>query len=254
MHSRFSGPKTTSHIVNDSQEASASSKSLPLHSCDLFFYGGMGIIGMNSKDHSWLNWNGEILPMKQAGRSKFLITGVGRHTGKIVRFRKGGKGNPYVFIETTPKTEKVITPVAFKAVQPGPWNVGSAESARITEIEILKLQRDLPIGQILDAQGTYISTKGAKGAPPITIGIDEAMGTISVMSEERLDAQGHPIEIPMTISSSKNGVDGQLNELWLIGNFMRVPLYQLKLSKQDSGKWMLEVIDFSSKDSVDKML
>jgi hypothetical protein len=33
-----------------------------------------------------------------------------------------------------------------------------------------------------------------------------------------------------------------------------VPLYQLKLSKQDSGKWMLEVIDFSSKDSVDEML
>jgi hypothetical protein len=79
-------------------------------------------------------------------------------------------------------------------------------------------------------------------------------GTIKVRSIERLDSEGLPIEVPMTISSSKTDTDGHLNELWLVGSFMRVPLYQLKLSKQDSGKWMLEVIDFSSKDSVDEML
>ena len=65
---------------------------------------------------------------------------------------------------------------------------------------------------------------------------------------------GHPIKIPMTISSNKTDSNGNLNELWLVGSFMRVPLYQLKLSKQASGLWMLEVIDFSSKDSVDKIL
>lgn len=253
MHSRFAGPRTAFAVVKNPQKASDLFSSCPLHSCDLFFYGGMGIIGMNSKDPKWLNWNGEILPMEQFGKNKFLIIGDGRHAGKTVRFGRGGKGNSYVFIETTPKTEKVITPIAFKLVQPGPWRVGSAESARISEIETLKLQRDLPLREILDAQGTYISTRGAEGAPPITIGIDEGTGTVNLSSEERLDAEGRPIEIPMTISSSKS-IDGQLNELWLVGNFMRVPLYQLKLSKQDSGKWSLEVIDFSSKDSVDQLL
>ena len=144
------------------------------------------------------------------------------------------------------KQKKVVTPVAFKAVQPaGPWQPGSAESARISEIETLKLQQDLPLGEILEANGIYVSTKGAEGAPPITLSIDETAGTIKVRSIERLDSEGLPIEVPMTISSSKTNTDGHLNELWLVGNFMRVPLYQLKLSKQDSGKWMLEVIDFS---------
>lgn len=255
MHSRFAAPRIPASATIDSQKASESLATLPLHSCDLFFYGGMGIIGMDSKNPKWLNWNGEILPMEQVGKNKFLITGDGPHAGKAVRFGKGGKGNPYVFIETTPKTEKVVTPVAFKAVQPaGPWQPGSAESARISEIETLKLQQDLPLGEILEANGIYVSTKGAEGAPPITLSIDETAGTIKVRSIERLDSEGLPIEVPMTISSSKTDTDGHLNELWLVGNFMRVPLYQLKLSKQDSGKWMLEVIDFSSKDSVDEML
>lgn len=139
-------------------------------------------------------------------------------------------------------------------MQPGPWNPGSAEAARISEIETLKLQQDLPLGEILDANGVYVSTKGAEGAPPITLSIDEASGIIKVRSIERLDSEGRPIEVPMTISSSKTDSDGHLDELWLVGSFMRVPLYQLKLSKQASGQWMLEVIDFSSKDSVDKML
>lgn len=254
MHARFSVSKTSTLTVEDSQEIGEPLEGLPLHSCDLFFYGGMGIIGMDSKNPKWLNWNGEILPMKQIGKNKFLITGEGPHTGKVVRFGEGGKGNPYVFIETIPKTEKVITPIAFKAVQAGPWVVGSAESNRISEIETLKLQKNLPLGEILDAQGTYISTRGAEGAPPITFIIDEEAGVIKVKSEERTDAEGRPLEISMTVSSSKQGVDGHLNELWLVGNFMRVPLYQLKLSKQESGKWTLEVVDFSSKDSVDKML
>lgn len=254
MHSRFAGPKIRSPVVSDSKEASTSFVGFPLHSCDLFFYGGMGIIGINSKDPNCLNWNGEILPLEQLRKNQFLITGDGPHAGKMIRFGMGDKGNPYVFIETTPKTEKVIIPIAFKAVQHSPRQVGSAELARISEIETLKLQRDLPLREILDAQGTYISRRGAEGAPPITLVIDEATGTVSVRSVERLDAEGRPLEIPMTISSSTQGKDGQLNELWLVGNFMRVPLYQLKLSKQASGKWMLEVIDFASKDSVDTLL
>jgi D-alanyl-D-alanine carboxypeptidase len=254
MHARFSVSKTSTLTVEGAQEISEPLESLPLHSCNLFFYGGMGIIGMDSKNPKWLNWNGEILPMKQIGKNKFLITGEGPHADKVVRFGNGGKGNPYVFIETIPKTEKVITPIAFKAVQPGPWMVDSAESNKISEIETLKLQKNLPLGEILDAQGTYISTRGAEGASPITVIIDEEAGVIKVKSEERTDAEGAPLEISMTVSSSKQDSNGHLNELWLIGNFMRVPLYQLKLSKQESGKWMLEVLDFSSKDSVDKML
>ncbi len=254
MHSRFAAPRTSASATIDSEKASEPLASLPLHSCDLFFYGGMGIIGMDSKNSKWLNWNGEILPMERVGKNKFLITGDGPHAGKTVRFGKGGKGNSYVFIEAAPKTEKVITPIAFKAVQFGPWKPGSAEAARMSEIETLKLQQDLPLGEILDANGVYVSTKGAEGAPPITLSIDEASGTIKVRSIERLDSEGRPIEIPMTISSSKTDSDEHLNELWLVGSFMRVPLYQLKLSKQDSGQWMLEVVDFSSKDSVDEML
>jgi len=254
MHARFAASKAPALVVGALQEIVEPLESLPLHSCDLFFYGGMGIIGMEAKNSQWLNWNGEILPIKQVGKNKFLITGEGLHAGKVVRFGKGNKGNSYVFIETIPKTEKVITPIAFKAVLPGPWMVGSAESNRISEIETLKLQKSLPLGEILDAQGTYISTKGAKGASPITVIIDEETGDIKVKSEERTDAEGRPLEIPMTVSNSKQSIDGHLNELWLVGNFMRVPLYQLKLSKQESGEWMLEVVDFSSKDSVDKML
>jgi hypothetical protein len=117
----------------------------------------------------------------------------------------------------------------------------------------LKLQKDLPLGAIVDAQGTYVSTKGAEGASPITIIIDKDRGQIKVSSEERKDENKRPIEVPMAISKSKSP-DNQLNELWLIGNFMNVPLYQLKLSKQKSGDWVLEVVDFSSKDSVDTLL
>lgn len=255
MHSKFAGPRVASPILSDSQEASPPLETIPLHSCDLFFYGGMGIIGMSSKDPNpkWVNWNGEILPVRQIGKDKFLIVGDGRHAGKVVRFENGFKGNRYVFIETAPKTEKVIIPIAFKAVELDSGRDNSADEAKISEIETLKLQRGLPLGEILDAQGTYFSTKGAEGAPPITLVIHEETGAIIISSVERLDADGRPIEIPMTISNSKNGIDGHLNELWLIGNFMRVPLYQLKLSKQDSGEWMLEVVDFSSKDSVDEM-
>ena len=253
MHSRFAGSRTPVPVVSKPEQASASFESLPLHSCDLFFYGGMGIIGMNSEDPKWISWNGEILLMKQIGKDKFLITGDGRHAGKMVRFGKGGKGNPYVFIEMTPKTEKVIIPVAFKAVQPGPCEVGSAESARISEIETLKLQRGLPLEEILSAQGIYeISSLGAQGAYPITVAVDPDHGTITVSSQERLDLFEHPIEVPMTISSSKIGRDGRLSELCLIGNFMRVPMYQLKLLKEeDSGDWKLEYLDFTSKDSVE---
>jgi CubicO group peptidase (beta-lactamase class C family) len=249
MHNRLAGVKNTTNTTNNAQETSAPFESLPLHSCDLFFYGGRGIIGMNSKDPRWLNWNGEILPMQEIGKNIFRVTGDGPHAGKEIRLGKGDKGNPYLFIVTFPKTQKVIETVPFKSVQPG-----SSELSRINEIETMKLQRNLPLKEIRNAQGIYISTKGAEGAPPMTVVIDETNGTIKVSSKERLDAKGRPIEIPMTISSSKKGTDKQLNELWLIGNFMKVPLYQLKLSKEDTGEWMLEVVDFSSKDPVDKML
>lgn len=249
MHSRFASHKASSPFASSFREVSSPLESLPLHSCDRFFYGGMGIVGMNSEDPKWLNWNGEILPLEQVGKKKYLVAGDGRHAGKSVKFGKGGKGSQYVFIETTPKTEKVIKTDAFKAVQ-----TGSSESARVNEIETLKQQQNLALGEILDAQETYVSTKGAEGAPPITVSIDASTGTVKVSSEERIDSEGRPIDVPMTISGSKNDSAGHLNELWLIGNFVRVPLYQLKLSKLNSGKWMLEVIDFSSKDSVDKML
>lgn len=255
MHSRFTQPKTLSPIGSDSQEIGSALETFPLHRCDLFYYGGMGIIGMHSKDPKWLNWNGEILPLKQIGKDKFLVVGDTRHAGKVVKFGKGDKGSPYVFIETAPKTEKVIIPVAFKAVQPGSWKAGSTESARISEIETLKLQKDLPLEEILDAQGKYdISSLGAKGAAPIAVSIDPVRRTIKVSSQDRLDLETRvPIEVPMTISSSKTGSNGELSELLLIGNFMRVPLYQLKLSKQASGKWQLEVLDFTSKRSVETL-
>lgn len=255
IHNNLVGHQPSA-VVGNAVKAGPSPKGRPLHGCDRFFYGGMGIIGMSSMEPKWLNWNGEILPLERVeGKQEFLVVGNGPHAGKVFKIKKGGKGNQYAFIEVTPKTEKVVIPIAFKAVQPeAAGNLNSAESAKTREIQTLKLQRDLPLGGILDAQGTYVSTKGAQGAPPISVVIDKAKNTIKVSSVGRLGADGRPIEIPMTISNSKKDTKGRLNELWLVGSFMRVPLYQLKLSKQESGKWKLEVVDFSSKDSVDDML
>ncbi len=126
--------------------------------------------------------------------------------------------------------------------------------ARLEEIETLKRQRNLPLASILDAQDTYESTRGGDGAPPITLSIDPDHGSINVSSPERLDSAGEPSSIPMTITKSNMSQNGQLNELWMVGNFMQVPLYQLKLSKNSSDAWKLEVVDFASKDSVDELL
>lgn len=249
MHARFARPKTSSvPVVTDPYKVSTSYTGLPLHSCNVFYYGIMGIIGMHSDERKWVNWNGEILPIKQIGKNKFLIVANEQHAGKIVEFVKGHKGNPYILIETTPSTQKVINPIAFRGVTP----IGA--KSQIDEIETLKLQRNLPLEGILDAQTTYVSTLGARGALPTTVTIDPDQRTIKVSSQERLDPDGHPLEIPMTISRSEIGPDEQLNELWLIGNFMRVPVYQLKLSKQESGVWKVQVVDFASKEAVDTML
>lgn len=247
MRSKFTAHKPSSSLVLEEEEISASSTRLLLHSCPVFYYGGMGIIGMDPGELKWINWNGETLPMKKAGKNKYLITGDNPHAGKTVRFGVGGKGNSYIFIEEVPKTEKVIIPVAFKMV-------GSTETARLEEIETLKLQRDLPLSSILGAQGTYVSTHVGGGPPPFTVSIDPVLGTINVSSQERLDSDGNPLVIPMTISKHQTDQEGQLSELWLVGNFIKVPLFQLKLSKHGSGGWQLEFVDFASKESVDTLL
>lgn len=246
MHQRFTPPKS-SVSVSSRQEVSPAVKGLPLHSCDSFYYGGMGIIGLNSKDPTWINWNGEILPLKKADKDKFVIVGENPHAGKMIKFGTGGKGNQYVFIEETPKTQKTINPIAFKAVE------GSSDKSKVAEIEHLKRQKGFPLEEILGAQGTYdVSSLGAQGCPPISVRIDPEHGVI-VRSQERLDASGHPMEVPMTISNSKRDPQGQLNEVWLVGSFMRVPLYQLKLVKDASQKWTLQVVDFASKDTVETL-
>jgi len=247
MRSKFTAHKSSMSLVLEQEEINASSTGLPLHSCPVFYYGGMGIIGMNPAEPKWVNWNGEILPLKNAGKNKFLITGDNHHSGKNVRFRVGGKGNSYIFIEEAPKTEKVIIPIAFKMVI-------STEMARLEEIETMKLQKDLPLSSIVGAQGTYVSTHIGGGPPPFTVSIDPVSGTINVSSQERLDSDGNPLVIPMTISKHQTDQDGQLSELWLVGNFIKVPLFQLKLSKQSSGAWQLEFVDFASKNSVDTLL
>ncbi len=222
-------------------EPAESAQGLPLEKCDRFYYGGFGIVGIKSDAPGWINWNGEVLPVKETGKNRFVITGT-EHKGKAVIFNTGYKGNPYLFIEERPKIEKVIIPIAFKAVSP-------ADKARFEEIEALKREKDFSAAEVAAAQGTYASTMGAEGMPPITLKIEG--GAIKVSSQERLDDKGKPLEIPMTVAKSVRDQSGNLSELWLVGSFMRVPLFQLKLIKQP--QWELKVVDFTSKDEVDTL-
>ena len=80
--------------------------------------------------------------MEQVGKNKFLIwETAGTRQRSVERFGKGGKGNPYVFIETSPKTERLIGSNAFKAVSLAHGRLVQQNPLGSSEMETLKLQR-----------------------------------------------------------------------------------------------------------------
>lgn len=241
MHHKFSGKDQLAIASNAPRNINVSETHHSLTDCDEYYMGAQGIIGKNRYDDQWVSWNGETLPLTKQGKDRFLIGGTGPYSGKTLILGVGqASKDRYIFIEEVPETEKCVVSTAFKEVK-------VEEKEKHQEIEQLKNQKNILLRGIKDAEGVYFSAR-VDGADPMRISIDPEHG-IKVLEQRQRD----PREVTVTISDSKKDQNGKITDLWLVGNIMIVPMYELKLSKNADHEWQLEIIDFASKKWVETL-
>ena len=190
---------------------------------DIYFskFGYIGVMPVS--DGLIMNWNGYTLAAEKIAPKRFMIFDDANRDGTVIMFGNGPDSHKsYLFFENGNDNSQ-----AFKM---------TTKSEAIPEgiPEAIKL-----IDNIHGSNGRIYKGIRPDGVGSLTIRVDKQLGKVIVQCEGK--------EVPVIITKIIKNSDGQINEIWLMGNHFIVPDKLTKIINKD-GRWVVAIAIFDNPD------
>jgi hypothetical protein len=211
-------------IKNNLRAIKKQAENLGMEMYDNFYASKFGYIGVKAvSDGLIMNWNGNTVLAGKIEVDRFMIFDDEYRNGTEVLFGIGPDTQlPYLFFENGNDNSSAFKSTTKKEAIPS----GIPEAFNL-------------IKNIYGTIGKTYKGNRPDGAGLITIKIDDR--------KNKIIAQGEGKEVPVIITKIVRNNDGQIVEIWFMGNHFVVPDKLTKLIKRN-GSWILAIAIFDNPD------